>query len=144
MGLDITGLGSVFDFANGVINRLFPDPDKRQAAILELQKMEQDGALQALASEVGLAQAQIAVNQEEAKSERLFVSGWRPACGWLCVGALAYHSIIQPFIVFVLTECGHEVVLPEFDISTLNVILQGMLGLVASRSFEKFKGIASK
>lgn len=45
MGLDITGLGSIFDFGGKIIDKLFPDKDAADKAKLELLKMQQTGEL---------------------------------------------------------------------------------------------------
>ena len=65
--MDITGLGSIFDFGSKVIDKLFPDPDKREAAKLELAKMQQDGVLAELAAETDLLKGQLEINKMEAK-----------------------------------------------------------------------------
>lgn len=42
---------------------------------------------------------QAMTNLEEAKNPNLFVSGWRPALGWLCIFLLAYSWIGRDLIV---------------------------------------------
>ncbi len=81
--------------------------------------------------------AQIEVNKIEAGSQSIFVAGWRPAIGWVCGGAYAYHFVLQPFMVFVLQAFGNTILLPHLDIGELSMVLFGMLGLGAMRSFEK-------
>lgn len=81
--------------------------------------------------------AQIEVNKIEAGSQSIFVAGWRPAIGWVCGGAYAYHFVLQPFMVFILQAFGNSVLLPHLDIGELSMVLFGMLGLGAMRSFEK-------
>ena len=81
--------------------------------------------------------AQIEVNKIEAGSQSVFVAGWRPAVGWVCGGSLAYHYVIQQFLAFGFSAFGHPVVLPDLDVSELMIILGGMLGLGAMRSFDK-------
>ena len=51
--------------------------------------------------ELSAAQAQTAINVEEAKSTSLFIAGWRPACGWIGVVALLYASILEPLLRFI-------------------------------------------
>ena len=54
----------------------------------------------------------------------------------------AYHFVIQPLLVFVLTVLGLELPeLPEFDMSTLLTTLGGLLGIGGLRSYEKTKGL---
>ena len=115
---DITGLGSIADLAGKILS-MFPDAEQRAKAA---------SAIQDLVSKV--AEQQSAINAEEAKSENWFVSSWRPACGWLCVGALAYSSVVAPMFHF-----------PPGDTNTLVTLLFGMLGLGSMRTFEKVKGV---
>ncbi len=89
-----------------------------------------------------IAIAQIEVNKVEAASDSIFKSGWRPFIGWVCGVAFAYHFVLQPLLVFVLTYMGHPVpALPEFDMASLMTVLGGLLGLGGLRTFEKYKGI---
>ena len=83
--------------------------------------------------------AQIEVNKVEAGSDSLFKSGWRPSVGWICSFALGYHFVMQPMLAFILSAFGHNIILPEFDMTTLTTILMGLLGLGGMRSFEKVK-----
>ena len=61
---------AALDIGGKLIDKLWPDPAQRDAAKLRLLELQQAGEL-----------AQISVNQEEAKSSSLFVSGWRPSIG---------------------------------------------------------------
>lgn len=124
MSLDPLTAG--FDFAAKLLDKLFPDPTQRAAAQAQLLQIQQTGEL-----------AQIAVDQEEAKSENIFVSGWRPALGWTCVSAFAYHYVMQPLLVFIILQLGGKVNLPDFDMSTLSTVLMGMMGLGSLRTVEK-------
>jgi hypothetical protein len=116
MGLfDLFGVGPVAELAGKIIE-MFPNAEQRAKATT---------ALQDLVSKV--AEQQSAINVEEAKSDSLFVSGWRPACGWLCVCALCYTSIIAPATGF-----------PPGSTEVLVTLLFGMLGLGSMRSFDKY------
>jgi len=89
-----------------------------------------------------IAMAQIEVNKVEAASNSIFKGGWRPFIGWVCGTAFAYHFVIQPLLVFILTYAGHPVPeLPEFDMASLMTVLGGLLGLGGLRTFEKYKGV---
>lgn len=128
MALDPVTAG--IDFAGKILDKLFPDPEQRAAAELQLQQIKQS-------SEV----AQISVNQEEAKSDNLFVAGWRPWIGWVCGVAFAYHFVIEPFFMLLVTCYRGICVKPDFDMETLTTVLMGMLGLGTLRSFEKVAGV---
>ena len=133
MGLtmtDITGLGSVADLAGTVINKIWPD------------KSEQEK--QQLAAAVSLVQGQIAINQAEASNPSVFVSGWRPAIGWVCGAACAWNWIGLPIVKAGLAIYGHPLTLNPADIAEMMPILLGMLGLGGLRTAEKINGVASK
>jgi hypothetical protein len=50
--------------------------------------------------------AQLEVNKVEAAHKSLFVSGWRPAVGWVCVLGMFGNFITIPFTNFVLALTG--------------------------------------
>ena len=124
-----------------LIDRLFPDPLARAEAQRKLLELQQTGELAKLAAETSLAEGQLAINKAEAKSDNLFVAGWRPFIGWTCGAAFCYHFILQPLLAFILAAAGHSVVLPSFDMSTLSTVLMGMLGLGGLRTVEKIKDV---
>ena len=82
--------------------------------------------------------AQFAVNQEEAKSESLFVAGGRPACIWIGAFALGYASILEPVMRFVAQVMfGYSGSFPIIDTNITMQVLFGLLGLGAMRSWDK-------
>lgn len=81
--------------------------------------------------------AQTSINLVEAQSEHLFVSGWRPACGWVGAAALAYAAIIEPFITWAARLFGSVVIFPVIDTTVTMQVLIGLLGLGAYRSYDK-------
>jgi hypothetical protein len=101
-----------------------------------------DPALEAkileLTSQIDIAQA--AINQAEAASPSLFVSGWRPAVGWVCVFALAWYFIFMPVITYTLDAFNITITIPAFDTGELITLLFGMLGLSGMKTYEKVKG----
>lgn len=136
--MDITGIGSIFDFGTNLINKIWPDAnqsDKDKLMVLLAQ----------LDAEVKNQQAQLVVAQTEATSESKFKSWARPFILWTCGAALCYSSIIDPLARFIARVCfDYQGDLPSLDITTTNQILMGMLGLGfgGMRTFEKTKGIA--
>ena len=138
--LDVSGVGSVFDFCGKVIDKIFPDKDKANEAKLEMFKLQQASEGQQIQNEFQLSIQQAAINVEEAKNGSVFVSGWRPAVGWVCVIALAYHYVLSPFAYWT-AKCFFPAVpaLPSLDLGELMTLLIGMLGLGAMRSFDKVR-----
>lgn len=137
-------LTALFDIAGKLFDRLIPDPAAKAAAQMELLKMQQSGELAALAAETDLAKGQLDVNKAEASSGSLFVAGWRPAVGWVCVASLAYQFVLRPLGTFAAAYFNHPIpALPGLD-ETLWQLLFGMLGLGGLRTVEKIRGVASK
>jgi len=64
MGLDITGIGAIFDFGSKVIDKIFPDKDAADRAKLEMLKLQQEGAFKELEAQLELAKGQLAINVE--------------------------------------------------------------------------------
>ncbi len=120
----------------GLLDKIFPDKAKADEAKLKLLELQQAGMLAELKAQTDLAQGQLAVNVEEAKSANLFVSGWRPSVGWVCSAALVYEFIARPLAI----GFGHP--MPDLAMEDLNTLLFGMLGLGALRTVEKVKGVA--
>ena len=134
-------ISGLFSAAQSLIERFFPDPEKKAAAQLELLRMQQNGDLAQLAAETDLATLQIQVNLEEAKSTNWFVAGWRPGIGWVCGAALAYAALIEPLARFVAKVWfGYSGEFPVISTDLTLQILMGLLGLGAMRSIEKIKG----
>lgn len=139
MGLDITGLGSVFDFGSKVIDKLFPDKNEATKAKIALMEMQQKGELAELNADLQTRLEQMKVNTEEAKNASMFVAGWRPAAGWCCVIGLFYSIFLRPMFSWVSTLASLNSVPPVIDTVILMELLFGMLGLGAYRTYEKTK-----
>lgn len=126
----------------GIVGKIFDRviPDK---AASEKAKLELEAAFQT--QEFTLALEQIKVNTEEAKSSYLFVSGWRPACGWIGAAALGYAALIEPFARFAAKVWfDYQGAFPVLDTTITMQILFGILGLGAYRSYEKVKKNGAK
>ena len=85
---------------------------------------------------------QLEVNKVEAASKSMFVAGWRPAVGWVCVLGMAMNFIIVPLGNFGLSVANIEVVIPMIDTSQMMPVLMGMLGLGAMRTVEKVQKVS--
>ena len=138
-------ISGLFSAAQSLIERFFPDPEKKAAAQLELLKMQQSGDLAELAATTDLAKLQVQVNLEEAKSTNWFVAGWRPFIGWTCGFGLLYVSIIEPLARFIAQVWfQYTGAFPFIDTNLTMQVLLGMLGLAAARTVEKVNGSEGK
>ena len=146
MGLDLTGLGSLFDFGSKVLERIFPDPADRLKAQTALEQLKSSGELAKLAAETDLLKGQLEINKVEAASPNMFIAGWRPYVGWTCGVAYSYAYILLPFLQFFVFLWGSpETVkqiaqLPKLDLAAMVPLLLGMLGIGGMRTVEKVKG----
>jgi|TARA_R110000824_G_scaffold119784_6_gene274110 hypothetical protein len=119
----------------GLLDKFVEDKDQKAKLAFELSTMADTHAQQALL-------AQLEINKAEAASGSLFKGGWRPFVGWVCGIAFAYHFVLQPLLIFILSVFKISLPdLPEFDMSTLLTTLGGLLGIGGLRSYEKTKGL---
>lgn len=116
------------DLAGQVINRIWPDKTESEKAEMALL--------------VATVQGQLAVNAAEAAHPSVFVSGWRPAIGWICGGACAWNWIGLPIAKAALVFFGYEMTLDSADLTEMMPILVGILGLGGLRTYEKVTGVA--
>ena len=143
--LDLTGLGEAATAVKGVLGMFFAD------------KTEEDKARMAMAFAV--IQAQTDTNKVEAGSTNWFVSGWRPAVGWVCAAALAMAYIPKASVLTIIWTYQCVLILshwsgtgvppvlplyPDLGITDLIGLLMSMLGLGGMRMVEKLNGVASK
>lgn len=124
-------LTAVMDIGGKLIDRLWPDPSQRDAAKLELMKLQQSGELAEIAG-------QLEINKIEAANANIWVSGWRPGIGWVCGAGLAYQFLFYPIAISWLPK------IVSLDMGTLLTLLAGMLGFGGMRTAEKLSGVAAK
>ena len=110
-----------------VLDKFVPDPNAKAQYEADLRD-----ALK------GWDQQQADINANEAANSNLFVSGWRPAIGWIGAAGLAYQYIVRPLAI---GAGWHD--LPTLDQSLMELVT-AMLGFGGLRTFEKIKGVASK
>ena len=128
---------AVLDIGGKLIDRMWPDPAQAATAKLELIKLQQSGDLAQMTG-------QLEINKIEAANANIFVSGWRPAIGWVCALALLYQYLVRPLAVAVFAAIGHPLpVMPGLD-ENLWQLMMAMLGMGGLRTFEKVQGVAAK
>lgn len=128
MALDPITAG--IDLAKTVVQTIWPE------------KTEQEKAQ--LAAALALVQGQLDINKAEAGSTSVFVSGWRPAIGWICGAACAWNWIGLKALLFAAAYFDHPLQgLAPADLGEMIPVLMGMLGLSGLRTIEKLNGRAA-
>lgn len=122
---------AVLEIGGKLIDKLWPDPTQRDAAKLEMLKLQQAGELAEITG-------QLEINKIEAAHSNIWVSGWRPGIGWVCGAGLAYQFLVYPIAIAWLPD------IVSLDMGTLLTLLAGMLGFGGMRTAEKINGVATK
>jgi hypothetical protein len=120
-----------------LLDKFIPDADEKARLSFEIATLAEKQAHE-------IAKAQIEVNKTEAANPSIFVSGWRPAVGWICASGLGFNFIVVPLGNFYLSVTASTILIPTLDIAEMMPVLLGMLGLGAYRTAEKIKGVARK
>jgi len=110
-----------------IVNKFIPDPAAAAQAEQELR-----ASLQAWDAK------QDETNTAEAANPNLFVSGWRPAIGWVGAIGLLYQYLLRPVAV---GAGWHD--LPALDQSLMELVT-AMLGMAGLRTYEKTLGVHAK
>lgn len=133
-------IGDVIGAVGQVADDLFTSEEERAKLDIDAYRAETERL-----------DGQTEVNKVEAASSSLFVSGWRPAVGWVGVLAMFYQFVLYPFLVWgwSLMQAAHWISLglvvpPMLDTDALWVILTGILGIGGMRSAERIKGVIGK
>ena len=115
-----------------VIDKFVPDPAAKQQAENDLRE-----------SLSNWDAAQNRVNEAQANSDNLFVSGARPAILWILAFALAYSYVIVPIGMWVAQVRGLNIPKPPVLDNNLWELMFGLLGMGGLRTYEKIKGVAA-
>lgn len=121
----------------GLLDKFIEDKDQKAKLAHEIGTMAQRHAQE-------LAKSQLEVNKVEASHASMFVSGWRPAVGWVCCLGLGCNFLFVPVANFILTITEAPITVPALDLSEMMPVLLGMLGLGGLRTWEKTKNVARK
>ena len=139
-----------FSLGESLITRIWPDPMKRAEELRKLEEIRQTGDIAQLNAHVQLMMGQLEINKMEAEHGSVFVAGWRPWIGWVGGVAMAYQFVMYPLMLWVWAIANVKGVIPDgvtpppvLDTGALFAIVTGMLGVAASRSYDKTKGTQS-
>ncbi|WP_430233971.1 3TM-type holin [Nitrosomonas communis] len=129
----------LFPAITPIINKvldLIPNENERARAREQLE-----GDLQKAINQAAADQREI--NKIEAGHSSVFVAGWRPGIGWVCVLGCAWVFFIQPVATWSIHVFNLPVEsLPSIQTDYLMELVLAMLGLSVTRTWEKAKGIS--
>jgi len=141
----LIGGGDTVKAIGETVDKLFTSDDERLERSNESAKAQMNYDLEIAKLDAQALENQTEINKIEAASSSLFVSGWRPAVGWVCAFSLAYAAILEPLLSFISSVMfGYDGEFPKIDTAITMQVLMGMLGLGGLRSYEKIKGVAAK
>lgn len=113
----IEALGNAFD-------KVFTSDEERKAA---------DAVLKRIAMKPSILNLEL--NKLESQHRSIFVAGWRPAVGWVCVLGLGFAFIGNPLLERFV---GGDPV--EVPLDMILELVLAMLGMATLRTFEKMQG----
>jgi len=122
--------GGIIEGATGVANivdKFMETPDEKRAAEIVNRKLQQRPD-----------ELQTEINKIEAGHRSMFVAGWRPAVGWICVFALGWGWIIAPILQFIWPDKA----MPAIEIGQAISLVMALLGMGALRTYEKQSSIS--
>lgn len=110
-----------FDLIKTGLDKVFPDADTELKG-----KLEQ--AAKSIDAELQIKLAQLAINQEEAKSPSRFIAGGRAFMVWVGGLSISYQLLIMPILNGVLVAFGKPAAFVGVDIAQLKPIIGALLG----------------
>ena len=119
----------------GLLDKFVEDKDQKARLAHEIATLAERQAHE-------IAKAQIEVNKTESQSGSIFIGGWRPATGWVCVLGFGINFLVIPLTNLYLSVTANPLLVPTLDVSQMMPVLLGMLGLGGMRTVEKTKNVA--
>lgn len=121
----------------GIIDKILsfiPNPAEAAKAKEQLQAALLEAAINAESE-------QRQIDKTEAANPSVFVAGWRPAVGWLCVFGLGWQFFFSPILTWLIAAFNiHTAPLPLMGDATLTDLLYAMLGVASLRTADKMVG----
>jgi hypothetical protein len=138
--MNLTGIGSIFEFGGKLIDKIFPDPAMRDAAKLELLKAEQAGNLEEM-------KQSLSVIISDSQSSDPWTSRARPSFLYVVYVLLLWSlpmGVLSMFwpekaLAFTVGFKAWMTAIPDSILQLFGVV---MTGYVLGRSWEKVKGAA--
>jgi hypothetical protein len=124
----------LIDPISNILDKFVADKDERNRLAHEIATM-------AARHSHELSLGQIEVNKQEAQHDSLFVAGWRPGVGWICVFGLGVNYVALPLASMGVAVYNGQPIQP-MELGELIPILLGMLGLGGLRTLEKYHHVS--
>lgn len=122
------GLSAPINAIGNALDSIVTSDEERLQAQAVLQKLAQHPA-----------ELQVELNKLESQHSSIFVAGWRPFLGWICGLGLSFAFILNPIAQWLTGHPG-----PQLPMDTIHDLVIALLGLGTLRTYEKYKGVASK
>lgn len=141
---NIFGGGPLTDAVGGAINRIVDlIPDKEKAA-----QAQRDLETSIFAASVKAQSDQRDINKIEAASPSMFIGGWRPGLGWMCVTAMSLYYLPKfalgaLFWTHDVWIAGHILPYPDLGIADISGLVATLLGMGGYRTIEHLSGKAT-
>lgn len=136
--MDPMTIGGIFSIGGKLIDKIFPDPEQRAKAQIELLKMQQDGELDQIKTQLSAIMA-------EAQSADPWTSRARPSFLYVVYVLLLWSipmgvlTIFRPDAAASFTA-GFQAWMSAIPDSILTLFGTVMTGYVIGRSWEKVRG----
>ncbi len=127
LGVDPVGIAT--GVAKVVDTFVETEEEKKAAAILLMKVQQEPDKWQA------------EINKIEAGHRSIFIAGWRPFIGWVGGIGLAFHFVVSPLIHWYVAITNSDLVVPQLNTEGLISIVLALLGLAATRTYEKQHGL---
>ena len=125
-----SGVGTLAKDVAEVVDTFVETEEEKKAAAALLMKIQQEPD-----------KWQAEINKVEAGHRSMFVAGWRPATGWVCALGLGAHFIVFPLLEWGTDLFGTKIIAPVIEWEILMTLVLSLLGLGATRTYEKSKGL---
>ena len=125
-----SGVGGLAKDVASAIDTFVETKEEKKAAEALIMKLQQEPD-----------RWQAEINKIEAGHRTIFVAGWRPFIGWVCGGGLGMHFIIFPLLEWGSALFGEKIVAPVVEWQVLMTLVLSLLGLGASRTYEKMNNL---
>lgn len=125
-----SGVGTLAKDVAEVVNTFVETDEEKKAAEILLMKVQQEPD-----------KWQAEINKIEAGHRTIFVAGWRPFIGWICGIGLGMHFVAFPLLEWSTDLFGTKIVAPVVEWQVLMTLVLSLLGLGATRTYEKAKGL---